>query len=738
MTPVASAELTALIEASTLFEEFLQLPQAIRYRDAINRSRGWRLTAGERIAESAALRGAYVVLSGRAALAGEAPVESSAPEPADARLVFGQWTGLRGEPLADEVQAVEPTVVMECTRELLHLLLGGIASEFKVRFYLPLVDSLAPLAGTPADILREAIRKSPTTLFENGHAIVKAGEFGNTMFFILEGVAEIQLPGAEQHPRLRRNDFFGEIAVLTNQPRMASVTADGPCLAMECDARTVGDIRKKNKTFKDLMERLYRERALIGLLEASPFFDGLEDRELGAIRDIATLETFAPYEPLFFQGDAADKLFLVVNGTVTVVQETPDGPLPIAWVRSGETVGEMALLPEISGTDHRRQTVAALQQVDAVCIPQDQFREIVARNPIVRDKLAATARKRMEANRAGSGNVGRAADLGWMLDTQHLAGNWVLAVDMNDCIRCNNCVTACQSVHTDGLNRFFWDDMRQAESVLPHVRLSHSCQHCEFALCMRPCPTNAIKRTTERGAVFIDYDACIRCGKCADTSQGCPYGSIQIVPAAEVSTAPQPGLLQLLTSYFRKPEPAPAAAEIKGGKNYPVKCDLCEGLPYQACVQHCPTGAVFRVDGDRTFTEALQHPVEEPGGNRPSGEVVPLYLTPTWAHAPVAGKPAELQITVRPEGTGSPIYCRRPEKGVGALRLNLFMVAPDTLRLGGGGALQQVALPTASLAGETKYPMSCRTAGTLALKLVVYQGGLYLGQLPIEATFAKA
>jgi Fe-S-cluster-containing hydrogenase component 2 len=32
-----------------------------------------------------------------------------------------------------------------------------------------------------------------------------------------------------------------------------------------------------------------------------------------------------------------------------------------------------------------------------------------------------------------------------------------------------------------------------------------------------------------------------------------------------------------------------------------VKCDLCAGYPYYACVHACPVGAAFRIDPVATF-----------------------------------------------------------------------------------------------------------------------------------------
>src|SRR5207253_2556458 len=35
--------------------------------------------------------------------------------------------------------------------------------------------------------------------------------------------------------------------------------------------------------------------------------------------------------------------------------------------------------------------------------------------------------------------------------------------------------------------------------------------------------------------------------------------------------------------------------------NYPIKCDLCDGLPLMGCVHSCPTGAAIRIEPRELF-----------------------------------------------------------------------------------------------------------------------------------------
>lgn len=94
--------------------------------------------------------------------------------------------------------------------------------------------------------------------FNDGDIITKQGESGDEFYIIEEGTAVVlqrRSPDApeEEVGRLGRSDYFGEIALLFNRPRAATVKAQGPlkCLKLDrdCFERLLGpcvDILKRN------------------------------------------------------------------------------------------------------------------------------------------------------------------------------------------------------------------------------------------------------------------------------------------------------------------------------------------------------------------------------------------------------------------------------------------------------------------------------------------------------------
>jgi CRP-like cAMP-binding protein len=69
--------------------------------------------------------------------------------------------------------------------------------------------------------------------FEDGQFIVRQGQVGTGLYVILRGAVRV-IRGSTELARLAETDFFGELAVIDQQPRLASVQADGDvvCLAL--------------------------------------------------------------------------------------------------------------------------------------------------------------------------------------------------------------------------------------------------------------------------------------------------------------------------------------------------------------------------------------------------------------------------------------------------------------------------------------------------------------------------
>jgi CRP-like cAMP-binding protein len=80
---------------------------------------------------------------------------------------------------------------------------------------------------------------SHETLFATGETIVRQGAPGASMFVIHSGEVRVTIePGGHEVARLGPGSFFGEMSLLTGDPRTANVVAVSDTLAIEIPAES--------------------------------------------------------------------------------------------------------------------------------------------------------------------------------------------------------------------------------------------------------------------------------------------------------------------------------------------------------------------------------------------------------------------------------------------------------------------------------------------------------------------
>jgi Fe-S-cluster-containing hydrogenase component 2 len=118
------------------------------------------------------------------------------------------------------------------------------------------------------------------------------------------------------------------------------------------------------------------------------------------------------------------------------------------------------------------------------------------------------------------------APMEWALEQRFINGTMAMLIDLDRCVRCDDCVRACASTH-GGNPRFI-----RHGRTFDHWMVANSCMHCEDPVCMIGCPTGAIHRSLDTGAVVVNDDTCIGCGTCAGS---CPYNNIRLAEIRDLT-----------------------------------------------------------------------------------------------------------------------------------------------------------------------------------------------------------
>ena len=128
-------------------------------------------------------------------------------------------------------------------------------------------------------------------------------------------------------------------------------------------------------------------RPLVETLAGVPFFSGLDAASLERVGAGMRTRRFRRGEVIFHLGDPGDALFIVMSGAVKIMLPSDTGDEAIlATLRAGDVFGELALLDGAP----RSATATALEPTETLVLPRDQFRELLATEPAIRDALLAS------------------------------------------------------------------------------------------------------------------------------------------------------------------------------------------------------------------------------------------------------------------------------------------------------------------------------------------------------------
>jgi cAMP-dependent protein kinase regulator len=172
---------------------------------------------------------------------------------------FGELALLYSCPRAASVKAAEKCLLWELDRETFNHIVKDASAKKREKYEaflksVPLLEGMEPYERSKvADALRQET-------FEAGATIVNQGDPGDKFFIIEEGESIAtksfvpgQIPQEVMHYKM--GDYFGELALLHNEPRAANVVAKSAVRVLYLDRRSfkrllgpLEDILRRNTT----------------------------------------------------------------------------------------------------------------------------------------------------------------------------------------------------------------------------------------------------------------------------------------------------------------------------------------------------------------------------------------------------------------------------------------------------------------------------------------------------------
>lgn len=234
--------------------------------------------------------------------------------------------------------------------------------------------------------LNELVEHFEFTVVRSRTTVIRERDRGDALFVVYSGEVSVLREDGTGHEReiarLREGDVFGEIALLEDVPRTASVVSLTEAELLVLDRETFDRLVVSSLGAGEVKTIIQT----CGFLRRSELFSGLSDRAIVAVAHEFVHRDIPEGTRVVTQGDANDRFYLVYDGEFGVER---DGEQK-AVLRQGDFFGEISLLRDVPAT----ATVAARSASRCLTLDRGAFYGFLSSDAFAGYMIAQTAERR--------------------------------------------------------------------------------------------------------------------------------------------------------------------------------------------------------------------------------------------------------------------------------------------------------------------------------------------------------
>lgn len=347
--------------------------------------------------------------------AAHAPVSLGAPVQTNLNDLVGLVTGVVAPPVAIDIDMTveEPSVVvgtpMLPSDEDIFVDDGGEGAADDDGEILELseparveAEELPPIplfSDLPKEAFIALTERMDLVQAEPGEILIAEGEYASSMYIVIQGrvkvVREVEGGGEIKLAELGDGTFFGEMALLSDAPRTASVIAIEEALLFQISRELVEEITRDHPPVEQVMKRFHRNRLLTNLLRTSPIFAPFSPEDKKHLIEKFKSRHVEAGKLLITRERPGDGLYVLLSGRCEVIaKDEGEREVVIAELKEGDVFGEMSLL-------FRQTTMASIRTVSPCIVlrlPKKNFDELIMTHPQVLEALAMLSDQRQRYN----------------------------------------------------------------------------------------------------------------------------------------------------------------------------------------------------------------------------------------------------------------------------------------------------------------------------------------------------
>ena len=187
------------------------------------------------------------------------------------------------------------------------------------------------------DDMKRIVDAMRPTFSYHGDKIITEGELGDLFYTLESGSADASVGQDGVVCTYEAGGCFGELALIYNSPRAATVTATSDCKLWALDLKTFRNILATNSSTKTVKR--------CGFLKKCQFLDALSNDQISKVSGALESVEYPDGACIVQQGAVADAFYILESGVVKCTQVKGTGAeLELLELGSGDYFGEMALM----------------------------------------------------------------------------------------------------------------------------------------------------------------------------------------------------------------------------------------------------------------------------------------------------------------------------------------------------------------------------------------------------------
>ena len=246
-------------------------------------------------------------------------------------------------------------------------------------------------ADLPAAALEQLIDRIHLVDLDPGQILFRQGEAGVNLYVVVDGSVRVfnEGPPETELMVLGPGSFFGEIALVTDHPRSATVQAEEPTQLLSIDRDAVRALMRDQPDVLPILLRFVRERLVDSLVRTHPMFAPFGDPDRRYLIGRFRFLEIEPATAFVEQGVRTAGLYVLMAGHADLLRDD----VVVGALDSGDMIGETSVL---SGSGCP-VTAKAGPRCLALFLPRADFQEIIMTHPQVLSYIGDLADERERA-----------------------------------------------------------------------------------------------------------------------------------------------------------------------------------------------------------------------------------------------------------------------------------------------------------------------------------------------------